>query len=111
MFDKHFLIEDINLMSEWDFDKNNEIGLNPNSLSFSSSKKAFWKCKNNHIYQTSIKDKVRRNQKCPICQNKIVIKGINDFETNYPELLRDWNYSKNKGIIPSELSLNSSKKV
>ena len=83
MSDKHFLIEDINLMSEWDFDKNNEIGLNPNSLSFSSSKKAFWKCDNNHIYQTSIKDKVRRNQKCPICQNKIVAKGINDFENNF----------------------------
>jgi DNA-directed RNA polymerase subunit RPC12/RpoP len=54
---------------------------------------------------------VRRNQKCPICQNKIVVKGINDFQSNFPNLMNDWNFKKNKDIQPDSLSLNSHIKV
>lgn len=109
--EKKFIIEDDNLMKEWNWDKNNELGLNPSLLTLSCHKKAFWKCEKNHIYQSIINDKVRRSQKCPVCQNKIIVKGINDFESNFPNLMKDWNFIKNKDIQPDNVSLNSSKKI
>lgn len=32
---------------------------------------------------------------CPICANKQVFTGVNDFATLYPELVKDWDYERN----------------
>ena len=57
--EKKFIIEDNDLMQEWNWDKNNELGLNPNALTFGSNKKAWWKCKENHDWFVSIDKKVK----------------------------------------------------
>lgn len=35
----------------------------------------------------------------------------NSLESNYPELCKEWNYEKNKPLIPSQIQCRSSKKV
>ena len=42
--EKHYLIENKSLMLEWDWDKNNSLGLDPTKLTFGSNKRAWWKC-------------------------------------------------------------------
>ena len=98
-----------NLSKEWDYDKNNKINLFPDKLSAGSHKKVWWKCKNGHSWQTKIYLRTKGNG-CPICSNRKIINGINDLSTQYPELLSEWDYSKNS-ISPTEVSGNSTKKV
>ena len=46
--EKKLLIDNPTLMAEWDWKKNNEIGLNPQILTLGSSKKESWICSKNH---------------------------------------------------------------
>ena len=108
--EKKFIIEDNDLMQEWNWDKNNELGLNPNALTFGSNKKAWWKCKENHDWFVSIDKKVK-GKNCPFCSNRRILSGYNDLATLFPHLLEEWHYEKNKGINPNKLSINSVIKV
>ena len=42
--EKKYLIDNPTLMAEWNWEKNNELGLFPDKLTSGSSKKAWWKC-------------------------------------------------------------------
>ena len=96
------------LVEEWNYEKNGE--LMPQQVLANSSKKAWWKCPKGHEWQTSIEHRAR-GQGCPICSNKQVLVGYNDLATVYPELIKEWNFEKNKGIKPTDYVFSSSKKV
>lgn len=94
----------------WDFDLNNP--LTPKDVAPRSSKKVYWKCLKGHPSYLCSPDKmIFRNYGCPVCSNHKVLVGINDFESNHPEQMKDWDYSKNIGIDPKMLSLRSITKV
>ena len=94
----------------WDFDLNNP--LTPKDVAPRSSKKVYWKCLKGHPSYLCSPDKIIfRNYGCPVCSNHKVLVGINDFESNHPEQMKDWDYSKNIGIDPKMLSLRSITKV
>ena len=48
---------------------------------------------------------IREPYRCPVCTHRFLQKGVNDFETLYPKLMKEWNWGKNKelGIEPSNL--------
>lgn len=83
------------LLEEWDYEKNDKLGIFPSNLSHGSTKLVWWKCKKGHEYQISVARKTNRNVNCPICANQQLLKGYNDFATKHPELLKEWNYEKN----------------
>ena len=56
------------LLAEWDWEKNNELGLNPAILTFSSGKKVHWKCSKGHSWMATI-DNRNHGNKCPICSS------------------------------------------
>lgn len=47
---------------------------------------------------------------CPYCSGKLPIVGLTDLETTNPELLKEWDYSKNI-ITPKEIKAGSGTKV
>lgn len=95
------------VLDEWDYELNVDV-LFPDLLPARSNKKYYWKCPKGHpSYLCSVDKRTHRNNGCPVCANYKVIKGVNDFESNHPELMVDWDYDLNTGIKPSELSLNS----
>lgn len=96
-------------MRHWDYEKNKSI--DPSVFLVSSTKRAFFKCEKGHNYDAQINSKLAKHAGCPVCANKIIIKGINDFGTIYPELLKKWDYKKNAGIDPYKYAAGSSKKV
>ena len=102
----------IYLMEEWDFEKNEKIGIHPNEITAGSNKKVWWKCNKGHEWEAQIAKRVR-GRGCPVCSNKKVLKGVNDIETTHPSLLLEWNYQRNNklGIFPTEVTSGSSKKV
>ena len=93
------------LIAEWS-DRN--LPLTPDSVTFGSNKKVWWKGACGHEWETSIKAR-SSGEKCPICSGARVIEGINDLSTLKPELASEW--SEKNEIKPTEVSIGSHKKV
>ena len=108
-FNKNYLIGNIDLMDEWNWNKNEN--LNPKTLTCGSGKKVWWICKNGHEWNDIIYNRTKRDRNCPYCSNKKVLVGYNDLATTNPELLKEWDYYKNKNINPQTLMKTSWKKV
>ena len=89
------------LAKEWDYEKNGD--LLPSDVLPGSERKAWWICPKGHSYNTQISIRAKVNCKCPICNNKRILKGFNDLETLHPELSKEWNYEKNAGLLPSQV--------
>ena len=96
------------LTKEWNYDKND--GLTPAEVLPNSHKKVWWKCSNEHEWQASIADR-NGGRGCPYCAGKKVLKGYNDLKTANPTLAKEWNYEKNNGLKPDDITPNSHKKV
>ena len=63
-----YLIENDLLIREWDYKKNTEIGLSPDSLVVGSNKYAFWICSEcGNEWRAQIAKRGIRGQGCPIC--------------------------------------------
>lgn len=104
----NFLKDNIELMEQWDYEKNQNLNLD--KLTLGSGKVAWWKCEKGHSYDASIKSKTIGNLKCPICSNRRILKGYNDLATTNPELLSDWDYEKNT-ISPDEITAGAEKMI
>lgn len=53
----------------------------------------------------------QRGSGCPYCSGKKVINGVNDLQTLFPEIAKEWNYEKNGSLRPDMVSRSSNKKV
>ena len=96
------------LEKEWDYSKNN---IDPSSLLSGTNKKVWWKCKKcGHEWEATVHSRALAHVGCPLCANKTVKEGINDFSSEHPELLAEWSYEKND-ISPNEVVSKSSRKV
>ena len=104
---KNYLINNERLMKEWNWDKN--INIDPSSLTSGSPKKVWWVCAKGHEWEASINNR-NKNRGCPYCSNKKILIGYNDLKSQYPELMKEWNYSKNT-INPEDVSYGSDYKV
>ena len=72
--------------------------------------KVWWKCEKGHSYEASISNRTYKNQGCPYCAGKRVLKGFNDLETTCADLINEWNYEKNE-LLPENYSKGSQKIV
>lgn len=111
-----YIINNIALMEEWDWEKNNVIGLNPEKISEKSEKKPWWICKEcGNSWQTAVY--IRSNgHGCPICSRKIVANKPHvkkPLVSANPDLMLEWDFSKNnqEGLSPDKLTCGSNKKV
>lgn len=95
------------LAEEWDYEKNGD--LTPYMVGAGSNKKVWWRCKEGHSWKIQVGNRSRGNN-CPICANRIIVKTYNDFATEHPELLCEWDYEKNSKL-PSEYACFTSEKV
>lgn len=91
------------LILEWDYERNT---IAPESLGVGSPKKVWWRCTNGHSWDAAVSSRVK-GVGCPICSNQRVLVGYNDFPTTYPQLLQEWDYSKNVGINPYDYTAGS----
>jgi DNA-directed RNA polymerase subunit RPC12/RpoP len=109
---KRFLIDNKELMKEWNWDRNNKLGLYPYKVTAGSPKKVWWICALGHEWQSSPNNRSKPSRpSCPYCGNRRVLKGYNDLKTRTPELAKEWNYAKNEGLSPDEIMPFSNQKV
>lgn len=98
------------LIVEWDYEKNNASGLYPDRLTDGIQIKAWWECEKGHSYQASPYYRIKKQGGCPYCSHQKLLKGFNDLETLYPEVLNEWDYEKND-FPPNEIMAHTLKKV
>ena len=108
--EKKYLIDNPTLMAEWNWEKNNELGLDPKTLTLGINIKVWWKCEKGHEWQARISHR-NKGVGCPICANKKVIQGYNDLATINPKLASEWNYEKNGDLNPEDFTAGSNIKV
>ena len=105
---KKYLIDNKDLMKEWDYEKNKDIDVD--KITFGSHKRAWWRCNKGHEWTAIISDRIKGNG-CPYCGNKSILSGYNDIFTIEPNLAKEWDYSKNSNIDPTKCGKGSHKKV
>ncbi|MBR4071634.1 MAG: hypothetical protein IKK26_03675 [Clostridia bacterium] len=110
MAEKKYVIDNAELMAEWDWEKNNELNFDPKTLTFGSGQKVWWKCQKGHEWQAPIYSRTN-GRGCPYCSGRFAVSGENDLQTVNPVLAEEWNYDKNSGLTPRDILPNSNKKV
>ena len=99
------------LIEEWNYELNNKLDIQPNKVSYGSSKKVWWKCSKGHTWNAPISRRTgSQNSGCPFCSNQKLLKSYNDLETKYPEIAKEFNVAKNK-MLPSDYLYGSTAKV
>jgi hypothetical protein len=80
---------------QWDGEKNGDE--KPEYYTKGSNAKIWWLCNMcRYEWQTKIGDRCLYHTGCPVCANRIVSHGKNDFATICQDLAKEWNYDKNK---------------
>ena len=64
------------LIAEWDYEKNEPLGLFPDEISAQSQQKAWWKCKYGHSWEARISNRYH-GRGCKICAKRL--------KTSFPE--------------------------
>lgn len=110
MAEMRYIIDHAELMTEWDWEKNNNWGLNPNEITSHSGKKVWWICINGHSFEATIANRVN-GKGCPYCAGQKVWRGYNDLATVNPDLAQEWHPNKNVPLTPQDVTANSGQKV
>ena len=58
------------LLEKWNYERNNELGITPETITNCRKEKVWWKCKNGHEYQRLVQNQRKGSGKCPICKEK-----------------------------------------
>ena len=108
----HLLIDSYpDLLSEWDYEKNNHENINVSKITYGSRVKAYWKCLVcNGSYWMKVHHRTSGHG-CPYCAGQKVLKGYNDLASQCPELVySEWDWAENNyhHINPYDLTKNSS---
>lgn len=95
------------LCKEWNYEQNKE--LTPNMFLPHSKTKVWWICSLNHTWKAEI-DSRTYGRGCPYCSNVKVLLGYNDLESTSPDLIKEWDFSKNT-FSPASVVSGSRKKA
>ena len=107
---KEYVIDNLELMQEWNWDKNNELGFYPDKITYGSAKKAWWKCTRGHEWKSSLNNR-SKGTKCPYCYGRYAIKGETDLATINPKLGNEWDHEKNGDLKPDHVTVHSDRKA
>lgn len=102
------LIDNKKLISEWNYIKNNNIDLI--TLTVGSGKKVWWKCSKGHEWEARVSSR-NNGSGCPYCSGRNAISGVNDLVTLFPEIAKEWDYTKNKKNNPKSMTTSSNQKI
>ena len=97
------------LLDEWDYEQNNETGIYPDKVGYGSNINANWICPLGHKYKARISHRTD-GQQCPYCSGAKLLKGFNDLESQYPEVVKDWDFERNIDK-PNEVFAHANKKA
>ena len=100
------------LLRQWDTERNEN--LSPYEVPLNYTKDVAWKCdKCGHKWISSPASRVQSDGKianCPHCTGRVAMPGVDDLEKMYPDIAKEWDYQRNKGVLPSQIKPYTNKK-
>lgn len=96
------------LLREWNYARNE--GLTPEGAASGSRRKVWWIDRLGHEWQQEIASRAS-GCGCPVCANRVILPGINDFAATHPALVAEWHPTKNGDLTPQKISYGYDKKV
>ena len=110
---KHnYIINNEQLMKEWDWDKNNALGLFPDKLTCGVSTKVWWKCKEcGYEWMTRVSHK-NDGTGCKRCRDKrlTTASAEKSILCLYPNIAKEWDYNNNQ-VTPDMVYPLSNKNI
>ncbi len=103
--------EDKNLMDTWDWEKNQDIAPIPSKYSIKSHKKVNWICNKGHRWPAEIRKRAIRGDGCPFCSGRYAIKGETDLASTHKTLAKEWDYTRNGDLKPTDVKAGTNKSV
>ena len=102
-----------NLVKEWDYNKNNALGIYPDKIRYGNGRKVWWICKHGHEWQAIIASRTNtfHPSGCPVCAGQKVLVGFNDLATLNPKVALEWHPTKNGDLKPSDVTQGTDRKV
>ena len=97
------------LAAQWHPTRNGE--LTPRDVTAGSSRKVWWVCPRGHVWQAAVSSRSGNGYGCPVCAGKQVLAGFNDLAGGNPQVAAQWDWERNGGKGPQEVSLYSNRKV
>ena len=118
--EKRYVSDNAQLMAEWDWEKNNALGLDPRKLTIGSHKHAFWKCiEHKTIFEQEIRARAIGERACSQCYDEWknsntrerYIKGKKVLAETHPKLVEEWVSCNNPKFTPQTCVAGSNVKV
>jgi len=85
--------------------------LTPDNVAAKSHKKVWWLCSKGHEWESIVSNRTGQGRGCPYCVGQKVLVGENDLASVNPELAKEWNYARNAGLEPTDVTAGSKKRV
>ena len=107
-------------MQEWDYVRNDEMGLKPETTTVGSNKVAYWNCKMcGNSYKYIIKGKNKGQIGCSHCAKKArsvsnrqtKIKNKAPLAETHFDLCKEWIECLDEDLTPQDVTANSNKRV
>ena len=89
------------LLAQWDWRRNQP--LTPESVTYGSKQKAWWRCEKGHTWQAAVYTRTGSGAGCPVCGGKVPQAGETDLGTLYPDLARQWHPGRNGSLTPADV--------
>lgn len=95
------------IAKDWDYSLNGN--LTPEQFSKASDVNVWWVCSSSHSYNMRISGRTSSNRLdgsatgCNICSNHVLASGINDLETLYPKVSKEWHPTLNGVLLPNQV--------
>lgn len=80
--------------------------LTPFDVTAGSKKIVYWIDDFGHVWQSNVLNRKSGNG-CPVCTNKQILAGFNDFATTHPEIAAELHPTKNENLDPSTIFAGS----
>ena len=103
------------LVQQWTQERNGDV--TPESVPAGSSFRAAWRCgrscehcRNPHEWHARVRNRCLGDIGCPMCSGHKVCR-CQSLAQLCPDLLKQWDYERNRGIDPETLGCSSHKKV
>jgi len=96
------------LAAQWHPTRNG--GLTPRDVLATSKRLIWWRCEEGHEWTACPKDRLG-GRGCPVCEGKGAAKSGESLTDAFPRLARQWDYRRNGLLVPTEVGIDSTKRV
>lgn len=99
------------LFYEWDFEKNDALGLDIYKVTKGIwREKAWWICEKGHTWDATIQNRTFHKSRCPFC-SRLGASNENSLASKYPDLSLQWHPNLNGDLTPYDVTSRSAQRV